>query len=101
MLWRHLKTEVKLCIVERAFKGTSNLTGITVDGDRAGIHIPSHPVVPCDYNLVWTIKITSKVALWKSEVLFNHKIFSKILVCIFMHFPCVLSTALVHLKLLE
>ena len=80
MLWRHLKTKVKLCIAECVFKGTSNLIGITVDGDHAGIHIPSRPVVPDDYNLVWTIKITSKVALWTSEVLPNHKIFSEILV---------------------
>ena len=39
------------------------------------IHIPSPPVVPDDYNLVQTIKITSKVALLTSEVLLNHKIF--------------------------
>ena len=32
MLWRHLKTKVTLCIVERALR-TSNLIGVTVDGD--------------------------------------------------------------------
>ena len=37
------------------------------------------PVVPDDYNLVQTIEITSKVALRTSEVLPNHKIFSKII----------------------
>ena len=46
----------------------------------SGIHIPSHPVVLDDYNLIQTIKITSKVALRTSEVLLNHKIFSKILI---------------------
>ena len=45
-----------------------------------GIHIPSCPVVPDDYNLVQTIKIALKVAFWMSEVLLNYKIFSKILV---------------------
>ena len=45
----------------------------------SGIYIPSCPDVPDDYNLVRTIKITSKVALQTSEVLLNHKIFSKIL----------------------
>ena len=44
-----------------------------------GIYIPSCPVVPDDYNLVRTIKVTSKVALQTSEVLRNQKIFSKIL----------------------
>ena len=53
----------------------SNLIGITLDGDHAGIHIPSCPVVPDDYNLVWTIKVTSKVTLRTSEVLLNDKIF--------------------------
>ena len=44
------------------------------------IPIPSRPVVPDDYNLIWTVyKITSKVALRTSEVSLNHKIFSKIL----------------------
>lgn len=46
----------------------------------ARIHIPSRPVVPNNYNLVQTIKSTSKVAVWMSEVLLNHKIFSKILI---------------------
>ena len=45
-----------------------------------GIHIPSHAVIPDDCNLVWTIQITSKVALRTSEVLLNHKIFSKIFI---------------------
>ena len=45
-----------------------------------GIHIRSHPVVPDNYNLAWTIKITPKVVLWTTEVLLNHKIFSKILI---------------------
>ena len=44
------------------------------------IHIPSHAVIPDDCNLVWTIQITSKVALRTSEVLLNHKIFSKIFI---------------------
>ena len=43
-----------------------------------GIHIPSRPVVPSDYNLVRTVKIISKAALRTSEGLLNHKIFSKI-----------------------
>ena len=50
------------------------------------------PVVPDDYNLIWTIKKTSKVTLQTSEVLFNHKIFSKILIYDFIHFPSVLIT---------
>ena len=41
---------------------------------------PSHPVVPDDYNPVQTIKLTSKVTLPASEVLLNHKIFSKIFI---------------------
>ena len=52
---------------------------------------PSRPVVPDDYNLIQTIKLTSKVALQTSEVLLNHKIFSKILYG-FIHFPCVLTS---------
>ena len=50
------------------------------------------PVVPDDYNLIWTIKKTSKVTLRTSEVLFNHKIFAKILIYDFTHFPSVLIT---------
>ena len=57
-----------------------------------GIHIPSRPVVPDNYNPVRTIKITSKVALRTSEVLLNHKIFKKFLYD-FIHFPCVLVTS--------
>ena len=53
----------------------SNLIGITLDGDHAGIHIPCCSVVADDYNLVWMIKVTSKVTLQMSEVLLNHKIF--------------------------
>jgi len=45
----------------------------------AGTHIPSRLVAPDDNNLVQTIKITLRVALQKSEVLLNQKIFSKIL----------------------
>ena len=45
------------------------------------------PVIPDDYNLVRTIKITSKVALWTSEVLLNHKIVQKFLYD-FTYFPC-------------
>lgn len=41
---------------------------------------PSHPVVPDDYNPVQTIKLISKVTLPTSEVLLNHKIFSKIFI---------------------
>lgn len=41
---------------------------------------PSHPVVPDDYNPVQMIKLTSKVTLPTSEVLLNHKIFSKIFI---------------------
>ena len=41
---------------------------------------PSRPVAPDDYNLIQTIKLTSKVALQTSEVLLNHKIFSKIFI---------------------
>ena len=44
---------------------------------------PSRPVVPDD---IQTIKLTSKVALQTSEVLLNHKIFSKILIW-FYTFP--------------
>ena len=51
-------------------------------------------------NLMWTIKITSKVARWTSEVLLNYKIFSKILIR-FIHLPCVLIASLIHLKLLK
>ena len=51
-------------------------------------------------NLMWTIKITSKVARWTSEVLLNYKIFSKILIR-FIHLPCVLIAFLIHLKLLK
>ena len=51
-------------------------------------------------DLMWTIKITSKVALWTSEVLLNYKIFSKILIR-FIHLPCVLIASLIHLKLLK
>ena len=45
-----------------------------------GIHIPNRPVIPDNYNLVGMIKITSRVALRTTEVLLNHKIFSKILI---------------------
>ena len=54
----------------------------------SGIHIPSHPVVLDDYNLIQTIKITSKVALRTSEVLLNHKIFSKILIWFYTFSLC-------------
>ena len=64
-----------------------------------GIHIPSHAVIPDDCNLVWTIQITSKVALWTSEVLLNHKIFSKIFMILYI-FP-VFWILLIHSKLLE
>ena len=53
---------------------------------QAGIHIPSRPVVPDDYILVQTIKLTSKVALQTSEVLLKHKSFSKILTLFFKTF---------------
>ena len=46
-----------------------------------GIHIRSRPVVPGDYNLARTIKIGPKVVLRTSEVLANHKVFSKIHIC--------------------
>ena len=56
---------------------------------KSGIHIPSHPVHPDDYNLVWMIKITSKVALRMSEVLLpTTKSFQNFLYD-FIHFPCV------------
>ena len=51
-------------------------------------------------NLMWPIKIPSKVALQTSEVLLNYKIFSKIFMR-FIHLPCVLIASLIHLKLLE
>ena len=66
----------------------------------SGFHLPIRPVIPDDYNLMQTIKITSKVALRTSEVLPNYKIFSKILIR-FIHLPCVLIASLIHLKLLE
>ena len=50
------------------------------------------PVVPDDYNLIRMIKKTSKVTVRTSEVLFNHKILSKILIFDFIHFPSVLIT---------
>ena len=55
----------------------------------SGIHIPSQLVILDNYNLVRTIKITSKVALPTSEVLLNHKIIRKFLYD-FIHFPHVL-----------
>lgn len=57
---------------------------------------PSGPVVPDDYNLIQTIKLTSKVALQTSEVLLNHKIFSKILMVLYISPVLLLLT---HLKL--
>ena len=51
------------------------------------------PVVPDDYNLILTIKKTPKVTLRTSEVLLNHKIFSKILIYNFVHFSRVLTTS--------
>ena len=61
----------------------------------SGIHIPGRPVVPEDNNLVQTIKITSKVPVRMSEILLNHKIFSKVLrsLIIFIYFPCALITS--------
>ena len=53
-----------------------------------GIYIHSHRVVPDDYSLAQTIEITPNVVLWKSDVLLNHKIFSKIL----LWFYCVQFT---------
>ena len=50
----------------------------TIYFQSAGIHIRSCPVVLGDYNLVRTIKIDPKVVLRTSEVLVNHKVFSKI-----------------------
>ena len=62
------------------------------------------------FPIVWSSQTTtilygqlrwlSKVALRLSEILLNHKIFSKILIW-FIHFPRVLITSLIHLKLLE
>ena len=61
----------------------------------SGIHIPGRPVIPEDNNLVQTIKITSKVPVRMSEILLNHKIFSKVLrsLIIFIYFPCALITS--------
>ena len=50
----------------------------------SGIHIPSRLVVPEDNNLVQTIKKTSKVPVRMSEVLLNHKIFSKVLISFYL-----------------
>lgn len=58
------------------------------NGDQGSIF----PVIPDDYNLILTIKKTSKVTLQTSEVLFNDKIFSQILIYDFIHFPSVLIT---------
>ena len=68
-----------------------------------GIHIPSCLVVPDDYNLIPTIKITSKAALKTSEAHSSYgrpplrfcsttKSFQKFLYD-FIHFPCVLITS--------
>ena len=54
----------------------------------AGTHIPSCLVAPDDNNLVQIIKITMRVALWKSEVLLNQKIFSKILISFYTFSLC-------------
>ena len=53
----------------------------TIYFQSTGIHIRSRPVVPGDYNLARTIKIGPKVVLRTSEVLVNHKVFSKIHIC--------------------
>ena len=65
-----------------------------------GIHIiRSRPVVADYYNLAPTIKITPKVVLWTSEVLLNHRIFSKNLMWFYrVHFTCVLTTSQQLLK---
>ena len=56
-----------------------------------GIHIQSHLVIPDDYNLTRTIKISPKVILWTSKVLLNYKIYSKILAWFYhVHYACVL-----------
>lgn len=50
----------------------------TIYFQSEGIHIRKRPVVPDDYNLPLKIKIGPKVVLRTSEVLVNHKVFSKI-----------------------
>ena len=67
----------------------------------AGTHIPSRLVAPDDNNLVQTIKITLRVALRKSEVLLNQKIFQNSYMILYIIFPCVLITSLIHSKCLE
>ena len=56
---------------------------------KSGIHIPSHPVHPDNYNLVRMIKITSKVALRMSEVLLPTTESFQNFLYDFIHFPCV------------
>ena len=59
---------------------------------------PSHWLQSCMDN----IKITPKVFLWTSEVLLNHKIFSKILIWFYrVHFTRVLITSHPTFRIME
>ena len=66
-----------------------------------GIHIPSRAVVPEDYNLVRTMKVTAKIALWASIKGFAQpqNLFKKsyMILYIFLVFWLIL----IHLKRLE